>query len=172
MNLQALDSGLIASELITCDNAENIGSIIQQSLDNVALNDASIKRLQQTITLTTIKPSVKVGNETYVIDPIVLFSRLVVLIIGPMTFPVIAIAYELVPVPTALFMDSMMRKANKSSLAKGPDATSEKKKEEGNITDIESDHQSSDEGDVDDSYTDSDSEDSDDTEIENVKGVN
>ena len=89
-----------------------------------------------------------------------------------MTFSVIAIAYELVPVPTALFMDSMMRKANKSSLAKGPDATSEKKKEEGNITDIESDHQSSDEGDVDDSYTHSDSEDSDDTEIENVKGVN
>ena len=79
-NLQALDSGLIASELITCEDAENIGSIIQQSLDNVALNDASIKRLQQTITLATLKPSVKVGNETYVIDPIVLFSRLVALI--------------------------------------------------------------------------------------------
>ena len=38
----------------------------------------------------------------------------------------------------------MMRKPNKSSRAKGLDAISEKKKEEGNISDIECDHQSSD----------------------------
>ena len=65
----------------------------------------------------------------------------------------------------------MIRKPNKSSLAKGLDAISEKKNKENNISDIESDHHSSDEVDVDDSSTDSDSEDSDDADIENVKGV-
>ena len=43
-NLQALDSVLFDDESITCDNTENIGRIIQQNLDNVALSDASIKR--------------------------------------------------------------------------------------------------------------------------------
>ena len=52
----------------------------------------------------------------------------------------------------------MMRKPNKSSLAKGLDAISVKKKEKGSISDIESNHQSSNEGDVDDSSIDSDSD--------------
>ena len=80
-------------------------------------------------------------------------------------------AYELAPVPTPLFKDGMMRKPNKSSLAKGLDAISEKKKKEGNLSDIESHYHSSNEGDVDDSSTDSDNEDSDDADIENVEGV-
>ena len=50
-----------------------------------------------------------------------------------------------------------MQKPNKSSLAKGLDAISEKKKEEGYLSDTESDHQSSDEGHIDDSSADSDS---------------
>ena len=65
-----------------------------------------------------------------------------------------------------------MRKLNKSSLAKGLDGISEKKKEEGSMWDIESDHQFSNEGDVDDSSTDSDSEDSHDVDIENIGGIN
>ena len=74
-NLQALDSGLIADKLVTCDDAKNTGRIIQQTLDNVALSDASIKRSQQAITLTSLKSSVKEGNQTIVIDPMVLFSQ-------------------------------------------------------------------------------------------------
>ena len=64
-----------------------------------------------------------------------------------------------------------MLKLNKSSLTKGLDGISEKKKE-GNIPDIESDHQSSNEGDVDDSSKDRDSEDSHDADIENSGGIN
>ena len=79
-NLQVLDSGLIADQLIICDDAEDIGRIIQQKLDNVALGDASIKRLQQAITFASLKPSVKVCSQTAVIDPMVLFSCLVVLV--------------------------------------------------------------------------------------------
>ena len=105
--MQALDSGLIAEELITCDDAENIGRIIQQSMDNVALSDASIKRLQQAIPLSSLKPSVKVGNQTIVINPMALFSRLVVLMrsINDISS---CFAYELAPDPTAIFKDNMM----------------------------------------------------------------
>ena len=63
----------------------------------------------------------------------------------------------------------MMRKPNKSSLAIGLDAISEKTKEEGNISYTGSDNQSSDKG---NSFTDSDSEDSDDADFENVDGFN
>ena len=86
----------------------------------------------------------------------VLFSRLVVLMRRTNDISSY-FAYELAPVTTALFKDGMMQKPNKSSLAKGLDAISEKKKEEGYLSDIESDHQSSDEGHIDDSSTDSDS---------------
>ena len=72
-NLLALDSRLIANKSISLDDAKNIGRIIQEILDNVALSNASIKRSQQAITLASLKPSVKVGSETVVIDPIVLF---------------------------------------------------------------------------------------------------
>ena len=72
-NLQTLVSGLIDDELITCDDTENIGGTIQQSLDNVAQSDASIQQSQQAITLASLKPSAKMGNQTVVIDPMVIF---------------------------------------------------------------------------------------------------
>ena len=157
--------------MITCGIAKNTGRVIQESLGNVALSDASIKQSQQAITLPSLKASIKMGKQTVAISPMVLFSCLVVLL--QTTNDISSyFAYELAPVPTAIFKDNMMRKPNTSSLAKGLDAISEKKKKEGNILDIESDDQSSDEGDADDSSTDSDSEDSDDADIENVEGVN
>ena len=63
----------------------------------------------------------------------------------------------------------MMLKPNKSSLAIGRDAISEKKKEEGNTSYTGSDDQSNDRG---NSSTDSDSEDSDDADFQNVDGFN
>ena len=78
-NLEAVDFGLIANRLVICDDAENIGRIIQQSMDNVALSVASIKRSHEAVTLASLKPSVKLGNQTVMLDPMVLFSCLVVL---------------------------------------------------------------------------------------------
>ena len=77
--LQASDYGIFADDSITCDDAKNIGRIIQQRLDNVALSDAFIKQSQEAITFVILQPSLKVGNQTVVIDPMVLFSCLVVL---------------------------------------------------------------------------------------------
>ena len=101
-NLQALDSGLFVDESITCDNAENTGRIIQQILDNGALSDAPIKRLEQAITLAILKPSVKVSSQTVVIELIVLFSCLIVLI--QRTNDILSyFTYELATIPIALF---------------------------------------------------------------------
>ena len=115
--LQALDSGLIADESITCDDAESIGMCIQRNLDDVSLSEASIKRSQQAVTLASLKPSIKVGNQKVVIDPMVLFSRLIILLQRNDDIASY-FAYELAPVPTALFKENMMRKPTKSALAK------------------------------------------------------
>ena len=118
--LQTLDTGLIANDTVNCDTAESIGSKNQESLDNVSLSAASIKRSEKAITLASLKPSVKIKNDDVIIDPLVLFSRLIVLI--QRTTDICGyFAYELAPVPTALFKDNMMRKPNKSSLAKALD---------------------------------------------------
>ena len=62
----------------------------------------------------------KIKNDDVIIDPLLLFSRLIVLI--QRTSDICRnFAYELAPVPTALFKDNMMRKPSKSSLAKALD---------------------------------------------------
>ena len=76
------------------------------------------------------------GNQNVVIDPMVQFSRLIVLIQRSNDITS-RFAYELAPVPTSLFKDNMMRKPSKSALAKGLDAECEKyaDKEEGHVSD-------------------------------------
>ena len=101
---------------------------IQQSLDNVLVSEASIKRAHQPVTLVSLKPSIKVGNQNVVIDSMILFSRLIVSL--QRNDDVASyFAYELAPVPTALFKDNMMRKPTKSSLAKVLDVKCKKKAE-------------------------------------------
>ena len=78
--LQALDSGLIADQSVNYDEAKCAGRSIQDSLDGVSLKEATIKQSAQVTTLSSLKPSVKIGNEKVVIDPIILFSPLVVLL--------------------------------------------------------------------------------------------
>ena len=175
-NLQALDSGVIADESVTCDDAENIGMMIQQSLDNVMLSQASIKRSKQATTFAGLKPSIKLGNKNVVIDPMVLFSRLIVLMQRSNDITNY-FAYELAPVPTSLFKDNMMRKPTKSALAKGLDAECEKyaNKEEVHVSDtIDAENQSDDEGEMDDSSTESEDEHDciDDVGVENIGGFN
>ena len=57
--LSSLDSGLIAGDKVNSDEAEMIGSQIQQSLDNLSRNNATVKRSLKAVTLASLKPSVK-----------------------------------------------------------------------------------------------------------------
>ena len=74
--LQALDTGLIADEPVNCDTVETVGLSIQKNLDNIPLSEASIKRSKK---LSLLPPFVATGNDHVVIDPIVFFSRLIIL---------------------------------------------------------------------------------------------
>ena len=60
--LRSLDSGLIAADDVNCDEAEMIGSQIQQSLDNRSWNNATVKRSLKAVTLAFLKPSVKIND--------------------------------------------------------------------------------------------------------------
>ena len=71
---------MIADESVNCDEAECVGRSTQDSLDGVSLKEATVKRSTQATTLRILKPSVKIGNEKVILDPMILFSRLVVLL--------------------------------------------------------------------------------------------
>ena len=117
--LQALDPELIPDESVNCDETECVGRSIQDSLDGVALKEAIVKRSAEATTLSSLKPSVKMGNEKVVVDPMILFSHLVVL---KQRHDITRFfAYGLAVVPMSLFKGYMMRKLSKSELAKALD---------------------------------------------------
>ena len=93
---------------------------IQDNLDGVLLKEAIVKRPAQATTLSSLKPSVKIGNKKAVIAPMILFSCLVVL---KQRHDEITrfYAYEFAVVPMSLFKDNMMRKPSKLALAKALD---------------------------------------------------
>ena len=68
---------MIADEAVHCDTVEPVGLSIQKNLDNLPLSEASIKSKKK---LSLLPPFVATGNDHVVIDPIVLFSRLIILI--------------------------------------------------------------------------------------------
>ena len=115
--LRSLTSGLTAVEGdgINCDDAENVGYIIQQYIDGLCIEEAKIKRSGKIRTLESLHPGVKLGNKVVHIDPLILFTRLTAMIQrkgnAADTF-----CYELTPEPTSLFADGMMRKTSKSVL--------------------------------------------------------
>lgn len=92
----------------------------KKGLNNVTVSAATIKRTDKAVTLGTLKPSIQIGNDRVVIDPLVLFSRLI-LFVQRSTNIQTYFRYELAPIPTALFKDSMVRKPKKSTLAKALD---------------------------------------------------
>ena len=118
--MQALDSGLIADESVHCDEAECVGRLIQDSLDGLSLKEAPVKRSTQATSLSSLKPSVKIGNEKVVIDPMILFSCLVVLLQRNDEITRF-FAYEFAVVPISLFKDNMICNPSKSALAKALD---------------------------------------------------
>ena len=117
-HLQALDTGLMADETVNCDDAEAVGHRLQVKLDGVSLNDATVKRKEQAVTLVTLKPTIKIGDEEVIVDPMVLFSRFLILFQRYNEIETF-FAYELAPCPMSLFNNqNMMRKPSKSSLGK------------------------------------------------------
>ena len=115
-SLRSLSSGLTDSDtVLNCDEAEDVGSFLQQQLDGVSMQQAKLRRKDQVKTFVSLKPGVTLEQKTVSIDPLILFSRLTAIM---QQEGCIAehFKYELTPEPTSLFKDGLMRKSNKSAL--------------------------------------------------------
>ena len=117
--LRSLSSGLCATteNHIDCDEAEKVGSSIQQKMDNISFSDASILRKDQAKTLDTLQPGIVIENKTVNIDPLILFTRVSTLVERlDVDSQNKSFEHEFTPEPTALFKDGLMRKASKEDL--------------------------------------------------------
>ena len=118
-SLKSISTGLTASEAdqINCDDAEKVRKAIQKQLDEISFLKAKIKRKDQVRTLECLKAGVQVGNEKIHVDPMLLFSRLLVLVERAEDMRE-CFEYELTSTPTSLFENELMRKPNKSVLGR------------------------------------------------------
>ena len=116
-SLKSSSTGLTASEAdqINCDDAEKVGKAIQKQLDEISFLEAKIKCKDQVHILECLKARVQVGNEKIHVDPMLLFSRLLVERAEDMRE---CFEYELTSTPTSLFENGLMRKPNKSALGR------------------------------------------------------
>ena len=75
--LRSLTTGLTAavSDNINCDDAEAVGQMIQEKLDGVCFQKATIRRSDQVRTLECLQVGVKLDKTVIHIDPLILFTR-------------------------------------------------------------------------------------------------
>ena len=80
--LVSIANGITASieSSINCDNAEEIGVKIQQSLDNVNYQMSKIKHSEKVKTMSSLLSAVKIDNEDVTIDPMTFFPCLIVMV--------------------------------------------------------------------------------------------
>ena len=117
-NLKCLSTGLTAADdqTINCDNAEQVGLAIQQSLDGLCVEDASIKRTDQVKCLDQLRDPIKINDSDHVhIDPALLFLRLTTMARRGEEESA-AFEYELTHEPTCFFEDGKMRDSKKHVL--------------------------------------------------------
>ena len=117
--LRSLSSGLTAADgdKINCDCIEEVGASIQRKLNNICVTEASLKRNDQVRSLNHLQPAILIEKKKYHIDPMKLFSRLIA-IVQREDDMIPYFSYELTAIPTSLFKDGLMRKTQKSQLAK------------------------------------------------------
>ena len=63
-----------------CDDAEQAGQHIQESLNGVSVENFKIKRNDQVRTQENLRSGVKIGEKTIHIDPLILFMRLTAIV--------------------------------------------------------------------------------------------
>ena len=114
--LKSLSTGFTVGDgmYVNCDKAEEVGQSIQEKLDDICVEDASIKRNDRVITLESLRPGIKIDMKTVHIDPTILFTRLTA-IAQTEEEACQQFYYELTSEPTALFKDGLMRKSSKAS---------------------------------------------------------
>ena len=107
----ALEITALDEDSVNCDEAEKVGFLIQEELNSICIENASIKWKDHAKTLERRCPGIKIDNNTVHIDPLILYSLLTSLLQREDKF-----LYELAPEPTSLFKDGMIRKPTESTL--------------------------------------------------------
>ena len=117
--LQSISSAItvLDEDGVNCDEAEKVGFLIQEKLNGMCIENASIKRKDHVKTLESRFPGIKIDNNSVHIDPLILFSRLTA-ILQREDDVITKFSYELAPEPPSLFKDSMTSKPTKSTLRK------------------------------------------------------
>ena len=106
--LRSIATGLMATEDgINCDEAEKIGQAIQDQLGGISITEATIKKKDQIKTLGLLKIGVEKDKENIHVDPMLLFSRLLVLIEREEEMREY-FRFELKAFPASLFQNGMM----------------------------------------------------------------
>ena len=88
----------------------------KQNLMGCQYQPASVKRRAKIKSLVNLKKVIKIDQQNVHVDPLVLFTRLVMLLERTDDMSTY-FWYELTPVPTSLFKELSMRKSNKAALA-------------------------------------------------------
>ena len=105
------------SNMVKSDKAEEIGALIQQSLDHESFTKTSFRRKDQITTLQSLHSSISIENEKVSIDPLTLFLRLIVVVDRKLENETEDyFSYELPPYPMSLLKDGAMRPPAKSKL--------------------------------------------------------
>ena len=107
--LYSLSTGYTSEESddINCDKAEEIRFNIHKDLDCKSLDEAKNSSKKQVKTLKSLKKGISIDNQTVFIDPSILFNRLTILMQRTENISHY-FQYDLTPLPTSLFMDTLM----------------------------------------------------------------
>ena len=116
-SLRSIASGRVADDTAQVDDAKNIGKKILDGMTEKNVPEVVIRKKDLAVTLAT-KLAVRVNDEPIIVDPLVLFQRLLKTAQStPETIPSL-FKYELTNLPCALFDASgLPRQASKSTLA-------------------------------------------------------
>ena len=114
--LKSLSSGLtsVEGDKVNCDDAENVGYNLQETLDKKSVEESTLKR-NQIFTLDSLRPGIVIEGKTEYIDPLVLYTRLIAIMQREKDIEKYFF-HDLTPEPTTLFKDGMLRKTNKAVL--------------------------------------------------------
>ena len=118
--LHCVTSGIASGDCdnVNCCEAESVGNTIMQSMNDKKFSDVTLIRKDRVRTLvyvTTVANHKRKPIDS--IDPSVLFNRLVVIMQRSSELKPY-FCYELSPMPTSLFKNNCMRKADKSQLSR------------------------------------------------------
>ncbi|GBO44881.1 hypothetical protein AVEN_146851-1 [Araneus ventricosus] len=128
--IMSTDSGIVGGNEVNCHLPEEIGRDMISKMMGENFENVKFKRKGKVVTLASFNSSVKAGNISIVVDPLMLFHRLCT---AKQSYDDLKafFKFELSPSPISLFTGEGMREGTKSSLYTSFSPISEDVKPEG-----------------------------------------